>query len=79
MRAHFRFSISRYAVNDVRQFKTTDLIGHATFFCLVELPVRGVTRPPFPLLTKIRGLARETRPAWYAKSRDNLCHMATWF
>ena len=37
-----------------------DLIGRATFFCLVELPVRGVTRPPFPLLAKIRGLARET-------------------
>ena len=40
--------------------KRRDLIGRATFFCLVELPVRGVTRLPFPLLAKIRGLARET-------------------
>ena len=40
--------------------KRRDLIGRATFFCLVKLPVRGVTRPPFPLLAKIRGLARET-------------------
>ena len=40
--------------------KQRDLNGRATFFCLVKLPVRGVTRPPFPLLAKIRGLARET-------------------
>ena len=34
---------------------------NATFFCLVKLPVRGVTRPPFlSSLYKIRGLARET-------------------
>ena len=39
--------------------KRRDLIGRATFFCLVKLPVRGVTRPFFPLLAKIRGLARE--------------------
>ena len=40
--------------------KRRDLVGRATFFCLVKLPVRGVTRPPFPLLTKIRGLTHET-------------------
>ena len=40
--------------------KRSDLIGRAIFFSLVKLPVRGITRPPFPFLAKARGLARET-------------------
>ena len=48
--------------------KRRDLIERATFFCLGKLPVRSVTRPPFPLLAKIRGLARET------KSSSSLIH-----
>ena len=61
MRAYFRSSISReMRLMTYANSKRRDLIGRATFFCLVKLPVRGVTRPPFPLLAKIRGLARET-------------------
>ena len=61
MRAHFRFSISReMRLMTYANSKQRDLIGRATFFCFVKLPVRGVTRPPFPLLAEIRGLARET-------------------
>ena len=51
--------------------KRRDLIGRATFFCLRKLPVRGVTRPPFPLLAKIRGLARETSAEFTSLSADS--------
>ena len=62
MRAHFLdLSFREMRLMTYANSKRCDLIGRATFFSLVELPVRGVTmQTPFPLLAKIRGLARET-------------------